>query len=576
MHRRIALLFVAGSLLLAGCGERTPTRQGNGKRHGGVFNLNETGQLRSIFPPTLSQASAFRIMAQVYQGLVAFDPGDLSIKPCLAERWEVDATATQYTFHLREGVRFHDDKAFSDGRGPEVTAGDVVRCFTENCTSGIGDDVFWLFQDRVEGANAYYAATAKGDRPEGGVKGIVEVDDRTVRISLVHPSPNFLQILANPGCWIWPEVLRSEYGTELDLHAIGTGPFQLKEIHIGEVMLLERNPAYWDRDEEGAALPYLDAVRVTFEEDQNLEFEAFLKGHLSALLELPVDRLAQLKDSIDPVSNKARFHLWEVPALSTQFYGFNMFQRPFDDVRVRQAFALAIDRKLLADSVLGGFASAADHGLVAPGLVGYPYENVPGCPFDPDSARALLAAAGYPGGAGFPRISLQANSDGFGYVRVAEAVQSMLERELHVFVSISMVGSAEHYDRIETGKASFWREGWTADHPDPENFLALLSGKNAVTDMALPASINTTRFRDGIFDEHYMKARQLADDKSRYFELSLAERRAMREVPLTPLYYENVVYILQPWIRDLRPNPIDHVDLTRVWIDKEAKGQPQP
>ncbi len=574
MYRRIALLFVAGTLLLAGCGERTPARTKNGKRHGGVFNMNETGELRSIFPPTLTQASAFRIMAQVYQGLVAFNPGDLAITPCLAERWEMDATATQYTFFLREGVRFHDDKAFPDGRGPEVTANDVVRCFTQNCTRGIGDGVFWLFQDRVEGANAYYAATSKGETPEGGVKGIVALDDHTVRISLVHPSPNFLQIMAHPGCWIWPNEMRSVYGSELNLHAIGTGPFRLKEIHPGELILLERDPTYWGRDEAGAALPYLDAVRVTFEGDKNLEFEAFLKGTLSALLELPVDRLAQLKDSIDPNTQTPLFHLLEVPALSTQFYSFNLFQRPFDDVRVRQAFALAIDRKLLVDSVLGGFASAADHGLVAPGLIGYPYENVPGCPFDPDSARVLLAAAGYPGGAGFPRISLQANSDGFGYVRVAEAVQAMLERDLHVFVSISMVGSAEHFERIETGKASFWREGWTADHPDPENFLSILSGKNAVTDPALPASINTTRFRDAIFDEHYMKARQMTDDRSRYQELSLAEQRAMQEVPLTPLYYENVVYILQPWVRDLKPNPIDNLDLSRVWLDKEERARP--
>jgi peptide/nickel transport system substrate-binding protein len=539
-----------------------------------VLNLNETGELRSIFPPNLTQASAYRIMAQVYQGLVAFDPGDLSIRPCIAERWEMDATATQYTFHLREGVRFHDDKAFPDGQGTEVMANDVVRCFTENCTSGIGDGVFWLFQDRIEGANTYYAATAKGERPEGGVKGIVALDDRTVRISLVQPAPQFLQILAHPGCWIWPAEMRSKYGSELNAHAIGTGPFRLKKFEPGQVMLLERDPDHWNRDPDGASLPYLDAVRVTFEDDKNLEFEAFRKGTLCALLELPVDRLTEMKDSIDPATRMPRFHLREVPSLSTQFYGFNLFRPPFDDVRVRQAFALAIDRQLLADSVLGGFAAAALHGLVAPGAVGYPYDSVPGCPFDPDSARALLAAAGYPGGAGFPRVSLQASSDGFGYVRVAEAMQAMLERELHVFVSISMVGSAEHYERIEKGQADLWREGWTADHPDPENFLALLSGRNAVADLAMPASINSTRFQDAIFDEHFNKARRMADDRSRYQELALAERRAMQQVPLMPLYHENVVYIMQPWVHDLKPNSIDFLDLTRVWIDEETRSQP--
>lgn len=529
--------------------------------------MNETEALRSIFPPTLTQSSAFRIMSQVYQGLVAFDPSDLHIIPCLAERWDVDATATQYTFHLRPGVRFHDDPAFADGIGRELNADDVLRCFTLLCTQGPGDEMFWLFQDRVEGANAFYEGSAHGRPPDGGVKGITRIDERTIRVSLTHPSPNFLQIIAHQGCWIWPEELTRAYGDDLNAHAIGTGPFQLHGVHPGEAMVLERNPHYWGRDARNDALPYLDAIRVTFAEDKNMEFEEFLKGRVTVLVELPVERLGDLKDSVDATTGRQRFAMRAMPALITQFYGFDAHHAPFKDPLVRKAFAMAIDRRYLVDSVLNGMAIPALHGLVAPGLAEYPYDRVPGVRFAPDSARKLLAEAGYPEGKGFPSIQLQVNADGFGYVRVAEAVQDMLQRVLHVPISISVLPADKHYDHVDRGKVRLWREGWTADHPDPENFLALLYGKNAVLDTLLPASINKTRYHSSAFDEHFARSLQTEDKNERMKELAAAESIAMSDMPLVPLYHERAVFLLQPWVRNLHINAIEYLDLEAVWFD---------
>src|SRR5262245_55624720 len=192
---------------LAGCGGDAPSMKNaakGGKRYGGIFNVNETEELRSIFPLDLSQASAHRIAAQIYQGLVRLDQRDLHIVPCLAERWEVDATATSYTFHLRPGVHFHDDPVFPEGRGRELTAEDVVHCFTAICTASEINHMFWLFQDRVLGANEHYEATSGGGVTEVPVKGLEAVDAHTVRIRLAHAVPNFLQIIAHQGCWIWP------------------------------------------------------------------------------------------------------------------------------------------------------------------------------------------------------------------------------------------------------------------------------------------------------------------------------------------------------------------------------------
>lgn len=561
------------AVLAAGCGVGgSPTPGRTGSRYGGVFNFNETEPLRSIFPLTLTQAASFRIMAQVYQGLVTFDRHDLSIKPCLAERWEVNATATEYTFHLRKGVRFHNDPAFPEGKGRELVAADVVHCFNAICTNGIGDQVMWLFQDRVEGANAHYAATAHAPPPPGGVKGISALDERTVRIRLTQPTPNFLQIVAHQGCWIWPKELVTTYGPSPADHAIGTGPFVMHPLAPGEAMVLERNPEYWDLTDEGSPLPYLDAVRVTFEEDKNAETEAFLNGRLSAMVELPLQRLEDLRDTVGP-DGKLRFRLLRMPALSTQFYSFDIHRPPFNDERVRKAISWAIDQRYLVDSVLGGMATPAEHGIVAPGLIDYPYARVPGCGHDPARARALLAEAGYPDGRGFPPVQLQANADGFGYVQVAEAVQEMLQRELNISISISMVRADEHYDRVEHGRVRFWREGWTADHPDPENFLALFYGRNAVRDTALPASINMTRFHDAAFDGRFALAQRTINAAERYGLLAAADSVMMARMPIVPLYHENAAYLVQPRVRDLALNPIEFLDLSRVWIEDEA-GDP--
>lgn len=563
---KAALRWAVLLLMAAGCGrsEHEPGRSGG--RYGGVFNLNETEPLRSIFPLSLTQASAYRIMAQVYQGLVAFDSGDLSIKPCLAERWDVDTTGLVYTFHLRSGVRFHDDPAFPNGRGRELVAADVVHCFTAICTSGMGDQMMWLFQDRVQGANAHFAASTKGPVP-GGVKGIAAPDERTVRITLTQPTPTFLQILAHPGCWIWPRELVEAYGPGPVDHAIGTGPFAMHPLHAGEAMVLERFADYWGRSAEGDPLPYLDAVRVTFEENKDAEVDAFIDRRLTALLELPLQRLRDITDTVD-ADGTPHVKVMRMPALSTQFYAFDLFHKPFNDERVRRAFALAIDRRILVDSVLGGMATAAEHGIVAPGLAGYPYERVPGCGHDPDSARRLLAAAGYPDGRGFPPLQLQANADGFGYLRVAEAVQAMLERTLRIPISISVMRADQHFERVEHGRARFWREGWTADHPDPENFLALVYGRNAVADSAQPASINMTRFRDPDLDRYFAAAAKASDLSARMGLLARADSMMMMRMPLIPMYHEQASFVVQPWVHGLKLNPIELLDLSAVWFGR--------
>lgn len=557
-------------ILCTGCSEpASEPRQregGGGRYYGGVFNANESEIIRSLFPLSLTQAAAHRIGTQIYEGLVRFDQQDLSIQPSLAERWEMDASGTVYTFHLRKGVRFHDDPCFKGGQGRELTADDVLYCLTAVCTFSEANQMDWLLRDRIQGANSHYAASAAG-KPSDGVKGLVKVDDHTIRIHLNSAWPGLLQVLAHQGCWVYPPELPAHYGEEVRWHPVGTGAFAVRQFQAGQAMIMERNPHYWGEDEHGNRLPFLDAVRITFVADKEVELAEFQKKRLSILHELPVDR----PDLLQAAEVGSGYVVQTMPGLTVQFYGFNRSMAPFQDVRVRKAFSLAIDRRYLVDSVLNGLAVAAQRGVVAPGFNDYPYEVVPELTHDPATARTLLAEAGFPRGEGLPTVFLHVNNSGVGYVQVAGEVQGMLERELGAKVVTTVLPSDQHFARVERGEAPLWREGWVVDHPDPENFLTLFYGPNAPMDASAPAYLNSTRYRDARFDSLYAAAQRTTEPGARMQLLAQAERRLMEDAAVIPLYHERNVRLLQPWVMDLPINGMEYRDLRAVWFDPQRR-----
>ncbi len=535
-------------------------RQGEGgKYYGGVFNVNETEGLRSLFPLSITQASSARVASQIYEGLVGFDPKDLSIKPALATSWSVDASSRVFTFNIRRNVRFHDDPCFPEGSGRLLTAQDVAACFTRICTADPTNQMQWLFVGRINGAEEHYEATRK-KLNSTGVKGIEVLDDYTLRISLAASSPTFLHVLAHQGCWIYPSEMVQHYENDILWHPVGTGPFKMKSYRRGESLILERNPNYWAADDLGNDLPFLDAIRYTFTSDKNRELDEFLKGNLSMVFEVPVGRTDVLK-------NSREFQVQSIPAFSVQYYGFNARQEPFKDIRIRRAFSLAIDRQLLADSILHGLAVPATRGMVPPGFKDYPYDLVPELRHDPDEARRSLASAGYPGGKGLPTVFLQVNNDGFGYVEVASMIQSMLERELGVRVVSSVLPMEQHFDKIERGAASFWRAGWIVDHPDPENILELFHGRSVPADTSAPSYLNNTRYKDQEFDTFFDLAHGTSDHKKRLELLAKAEKILMDDMIVMPVYHENSVRLLQPYVKDMPINAMELRDMRLVWFD---------
>lgn len=275
----------------------------------------------------------------------------------------------------------------------------------------------------------------------------------TIRITLTNPWPSFLQVLADQGCWIFPMELLQHHGEVAVMHPVGTGPFKLKRHVPGESIILERNANYWGKDEEGNALPFLDGIRYTFVKDKMKELEAFEKGHLSAVYELPVERTGVLKSA-------SEFQVQTVAGLTAELDGFNMRKAPFTDVRVRKAFSMAIDRQLIVDSVLNGLAVPADRGVVAPGFEAYPYTRIPKAVYDPVAAESAIGGSGLSEWCGSARRSPSSEQRRFRLREVSLEWCNPCWRRTSAFVSTTTVVPANRDWRLEMGHAQFWREGW--------------------------------------------------------------------------------------------------------------------
>lgn len=571
-------LLLSGIILLISCNHtpnEPPSAPENGKGgvvYGGVFTVNEVEDFRSLYPLNITEVTGHRIAGQVYEGLLKLDQETLKPVPGLASSWEVNESGTVYTFKIRENVFFHDNPCFENGEGRKISAIDVKYVLDRLCQSSADNVLASFFLGRVKGASDYYHMSMQGKLAEGGVSGIRVLDDFTIEIELEYPFSSFLSILSLPACYVYPREAVEMYGQEMRVKMVGTGPFMAKTVKEGEVVILERNREYWASDEHGNKLPYLDAIKYTFIKEKQMELMEFMKGNLDMVYDLPPEDLARMTNGT-ALPEASDFELQRVPAMVIQYYGFQHQSNVFNNVEVRKAFNYAIDREQIVQFALQGKGYPAVHGIVPPCFKDYNTGGVKGYSFSPEKAREHMSRAGYPNGEGFPVLTLQLNYGGSVNVLVAEAVQKMLEENLGLNIELTLVPRSQHYERVETGKALFWRDGWSADYADPENFLNLLYGALVPEELDEKSYINSVRYHNPKFDNVFEQAMREQDETRRMKLFQEADQVAMDDAAIIPLYYEESVRLLQKGIVNFPINPLEYRDFTTVWFDKSASAQ---
>jgi peptide/nickel transport system substrate-binding protein len=326
---------------------------------------------------------------------------------------------------------------------------------------------------------------------------------------------------------------------------------------------------YWDKDEHGNQLPYLDNVQFRFMKEQSQQLLEFRNGKLDECYQIPLESFKEVvNENKNLTPEYSKFILQRTPSLTIQYYGFLVTNDLFKDVRIRKAFNYAIDRNKIIRFVLNGQAAGgAFYGIVPPAMPDYNSKMINGYEYDIKKAKDLMKEAGYPDGRGFPEVTLQINEGGGRNIQIAEAIQSML-KSIGVTVKLQILTFAQHLDNIDAGRADFYRLGWIADYPDPENFLNLYYGKNVPDNPKDISPINSTRYANEEYDNIYEKAIETLDKTERYKLYLKAEQIAVLEAPMLYIFYSEDYRLLQPFVKGYTLDPMHRVNFRFLWLDK--------
>ena len=538
-------------------------------KYGGIFRMNETSSFKTLFPQAMGDVVGTHIGSQMYEGLVKLDPATLEILPCIAQSFTPNEDATVWTFKLNDNVYFHDDPCFEGGKGRRVTAQDIKYCFDRLATAYPMNNTFYVIQNKIKGVNEHYEKTSKGETVEGGVEGVKVIDENTIEFTLYESLSFFPKILVHNACWIFPKEAYEMYGEDMRSHVVGTGPFIIDAIKEGSQVRMRRNENYWRKDEFGNQLPYLDLVKVTFTRDKKSELANFRKDNLEMIATLPVDEmetvLVGLEDAMQ--GKNSAFEYQQSDALNVQMYDFLHTGKIFKDIRVRKAFCYAIDRKSLVDFTLRGDGTPAEHGIV-PNYSNYDNTKIKGYSYEPETARALLAEAGYPNGEGFPKVSLTLNDGGGRNTRIAEAIYNMIKQNLGIHLDIDVVPFTTMLEKQSLGELEFTRRGWVADYPDASTFLEIYYGKTVPEDPHAPSMVNTSRYKNPVFDSIFELAMKTPDEKTRTKLYQECDQILIDDAATLPLFYADNVRLVKSYVIGFPINAMDYRDLSQVFLNK--------
>lgn len=519
--RRLLLFPLACALFVtAGCQRRaTPVEAA---RETQTLILGNGAEPQDLDPQTASAYTDYNILIALLEGLTVIDEATSQPVAGTASSWDVSADGLRYTFHLRPEAQWSN--------GAPVTAGDFAFSFRRILTPALASDYSYMLYP-IKNAEAFNTGKVT-DFADVGVKAL---DEHTLLVELERPTPQLLALAAHQAWFpVYPAAVlaagpieRRGGGWTTPGKFVGNGAYQLSEWTPNQRIVVARNPHYWDN--AGTA----DGVRnVVFIPNDNIAADeaAFRTGQLHLTYDLLPDRIAHYRQT---APEQVRID----PLLETYFLRFNVRRAPLDDVRVRRALALAIDRQTITERLLLGSRLPA-RAYTPPGTADYTARA--SVTDDPAEAKRLLAEAGFPGGAGFPVLEVQMNSDTLNQ-RVMEAVQAMWKQNLGIEVRLLSLDFRAYLENQRTGSYEISRSRWIGDYNDPNTFLDMF-----VTD----GGNNQTGWSNPAYDSEIAMAATERDPGGRFEHFQKAESVLLDQCPIAPIFHGTRTYLIQPDVRN--------------------------
>jgi len=510
-------------------------------KYGGTLVFGRGGDSVTLDPSHATDGESFYGSTQVYDNLVQFKHGTTEIEPALAEKWEVSKDGLEYTFYLRKGVKFHKTTFFK--RDVEFTADDVIFSLGRQMDP---NHPYY----KVGGAFEYWQAMDM----DNIVKDIVKVDNYTVKFILKKPEAPFIANLAMDFASILcktyaDDLLKANRAEDLGKYPVGTGPFIFLKWIKDDRIIYKANKDYW------GGRPFLDKLILKVIPNNSVRAAELKTGSIH-IMDFPnPEEVADLEK--DP-----NIKLVKQEGLNIGYLAMNTQKKPFDNVLVRKAINMAINKQAIVDAVYAGFGKAAKN-PIPPTMWSYndeiePYE------YNPEKAKKLLAQAGYPNGFETDIWAMPVprpyNPNG---KKVAEAIQADLAK-IGIKAAIVSYDWGTYLEKTKHGEHMMAQLGWTGDNGDPDNFLYVLLSSTAAQ---IPAQ-NIAFYKSEKFDKLVEEAKITNDVKKRTELYKKAQVVFHEEVPWVPMAHSIVVEPMRKEVMGFTLDPVGKRRFDKVWLNK--------
>ncbi len=513
MKKKISLMLAAAltaGLALTGCGgsktsdttDNTAGAENESTAEVKGVDVDTTGYLVAALNADIQTADVqktskdYEVPFNIFDRLVDVEvdaDGNSKIVPSLAESWDISDDGLEYTFHLRQGVKFHN--------GNDFTAEDVAYTFHRMLT--VEGGVNTEFIDQIKGADELLAGETDT------LEGVEVVDDYTIKVTLKEPFAGFLASISSPGVSIYDSEATEAAGDQFGMDpavTVGTGPFEFSSWSFNNQLVLTRNEDYW----KGASgLPGVVIKIIPDTETQSMMFES---GELDIL------DLDYAADSVDRFTETYPDQIVQGPRVGIVYFTMNFNKEPFQDVRVRKAVQMSIDRQAILDALYGG-RGQVEQGIFPHGLIGFNPDQEE-IKYDPEAAKALLAEAGYADGFD---MEIAADSSASDTMTMALEIVSDQLAEVGIRAEIKNYDESTWLETRKSGELGSFMSTWSADYNDPDNFIYTFFGNEEKT------RIRSINYPDTEVMERVAKARTLVNEDERLAEYKALEEKLIHE-----------------------------------------------